>query len=112
MWSYCFGYYRPLRRPEINKQLFEHRQSELERHCELLSKWVEKFEHITPRTFTTNDRITVINLTKLSLSSLHALLDVAVNAFEPDQILQKLPSFNNNGLLSCSSQIETTRFEC
>jgi hypothetical protein len=36
--SYIFGFYRPIQCPEVNKNLFEHRQNELERHTEQVSR--------------------------------------------------------------------------
>eukprot|EP01102_Stenamoeba_stenopodia_P016341 TRINITY_DN5702_c0_g1_i2.p1 TRINITY_DN5702_c0_g1~~TRINITY_DN5702_c0_g1_i2.p1 ORF type:complete len:765 (-),score=168.92 TRINITY_DN5702_c0_g1_i2:88-2382(-) len=88
MWSYVFGYFRPLRKPEINKELFEHRQNELERHTEILAKWIDNDleEDKDKAAYLANNRFNIINDTKLSKSSYKALLDVAYNAFEPERL--------------------------
>jgi hypothetical protein len=87
MWSYVFGFFRPIKRPEINKQLFEHRQNEFERHTEILSQWIDngKEEEEDKARHISENRLQVINDTKLCQNSLSSLLDVAANAFEPDK---------------------------
>jgi hypothetical protein len=88
--SYVFGFFRPLRRPEINKQLFEHRQNELERHTEQLAKWFDnKLEPEDNARELVANRLRIINDTKLCTASNKALLDVAANALEPE----KRPSY-------------------
>jgi ariadne-1 len=83
--SYIFGYYRPLHCPEIHKDLFEHRQNELERHTEMISRQIEnkKAKELC------QNRITIINVTKLVTISRRALLDVAVNAIDPKALPPK-----------------------
>lgn len=101
MWSYVFGFFRPIKRPEINKQLFEHRQNEFERHTEILSKWFDNGieEEADSATYIANNRLQIINDTKLCQNSMSALLDVAANAFEPDR-----PGLRSSGSFAISSQ--------
>jgi len=73
--SYIFGYFRPTEFKEIHKELFEHRQNELERHVEILSSLVEaKVLEIF------KNKIQVITTAKMVENSAKALLDVARNA--------------------------------
>jgi hypothetical protein len=84
--SYVFGFFRPIRRPEINKQLFEHRQNELERHTEQLAKWFDhKMEPEEAAKAFVESRLRIVNDTKLCAASNKALLDVAANALEPER---------------------------
>jgi hypothetical protein len=39
-WGHCFGYYRPLERPFVNKMLFEDHIVQLQQHAELLAAQV------------------------------------------------------------------------
>lgn len=75
--SYIFGYYRAAQCPEIHKELFEHRQNELERHTEMLSNCIGENPDAIRLVET---RTQVINATRLVASSSRALLDVALNA--------------------------------
>lgn len=70
--SYIFGFYRPLHHPEIHKDLFEHRQNELEIHTELLSKDLEQNQESI---FFNKPQI--ISHSKLLMNSRNALLDVS-----------------------------------
>jgi ariadne-1 len=73
--SYIFGFYRPIQCPEVNKNLFEHRQNELERHTEQISRSLENKE---PHDIA-EARIEIMNISKLGQNSRRALIDVAVN---------------------------------
>jgi len=83
--SYVFGYYRPLQKNPVNKNLFEHRQNELETHTELLSKLLE--EDDIEKLFARKEQL--INISKLALKSNRALLDVAVNTEEVRDMTQE-----------------------
>jgi len=66
MYSYVFGFYRPHRRPDINKSLFEHRQNELERHTEMLAHYFDhKLEPDDAAREFSAKRLEMINLTKV-----------------------------------------------
>lgn len=106
MYSYVFGFFRPLRRREINKQLFEHRQNELERHTELLSKWFDnKLEPEDAAREFVNRRLEIINDTKLCAASNKALLDVAANALEPER-----PTANRGALRRSTDSVRYSFF--
>jgi len=89
--SYIFGFFRPSHCPEIHKELFEHRQNELERHTEMLSQLLG--EEDPPLDKLMNDRTQIINTTRLLLSSSKALLDVALNAVVDNKTLKNLKPF-------------------
>lgn len=66
MYSYVFGFYRPLKRPDINKNLFEHRQNELERHTEMLARIFDHDMDVEEEAqYFVERRLEIINLTKV-----------------------------------------------
>eukprot|EP01129_Flabellula_baltica_P011480 TRINITY_DN503_c0_g1_i1.p1 TRINITY_DN503_c0_g1~~TRINITY_DN503_c0_g1_i1.p1 ORF type:complete len:420 (+),score=78.60 TRINITY_DN503_c0_g1_i1:645-1904(+) len=79
-YSYAFGYFRPTNDPQLNKNLFEHRQNELERHTEMLSHLLEDKE---PEELF-QERDDILNISKLVENSRDAFLDVTLNS---DKIL-------------------------
>jgi len=81
--SYIFGYFRPVECPEIHKELFEHRQNELERYTENLSQLLGEGEPDLQKLY--DNRLELLNVTKMVTSSWKALLDVAVNAIVEKQ---------------------------
>jgi hypothetical protein len=93
--SYIFGFFRPSQCPEIHKELFEHRQNELERHTELLSQLLGDEDPDLQKLC--DNRSQLLNTTKLISSSYKALLDVAVNAIVEKPTIQ-LPKFNKTDL--------------
>eukprot|EP01123_Difflugia_compressa_P004469 TRINITY_DN15897_c0_g1_i1.p1 TRINITY_DN15897_c0_g1~~TRINITY_DN15897_c0_g1_i1.p1 ORF type:complete len:268 (-),score=46.86 TRINITY_DN15897_c0_g1_i1:62-841(-) len=79
--SYIFGFFRPTHCPEIHKELFEHRQNELERHTEQLSNLLQGDNVETTKLSNIFQQKSVfLNTTKLVNTSYKALLDVAANA--------------------------------
>jgi len=83
--SYIFGYFRPVECPEIHKELFEHRQNELERYTENLSQLLGDSEPNPEKLV--QKRMQLLNVTKMVTSSYKALLDVAVNAIVEKSVI-------------------------
>jgi len=76
--SYIFGYFRPVECPHIHKELFEHRQNELERYTEQLSQLLGDGDTDVGIIF--EKRIDMLNVTKMVSSNYKALLNIAVHA--------------------------------
>jgi len=74
----CLAIIDLFKKNPVNKNLFEHRQNELEGHTELLSKLLE--EDNVHNLF--NKKEDIINVTKLAFKSSRAFLDVSINSEE------------------------------
>eukprot|EP01130_Rhizamoeba_saxonica_P010186 TRINITY_DN4173_c0_g1_i4.p1 TRINITY_DN4173_c0_g1~~TRINITY_DN4173_c0_g1_i4.p1 ORF type:complete len:566 (+),score=125.92 TRINITY_DN4173_c0_g1_i4:65-1762(+) len=98
--SYVLGYFRPINETHaINKNLFEHRQNELERHTEFLSGLLEN----KTIEFICENQIAIINATKLAFNSCSAFLEVAY-AKDVNDLLR-----NDNVLLTNTPKTERKR---